>query len=167
MCTPSSSAVHKPVSRPLVSTPSMRYLRIQPIRKPLAARRATAGLALANSKEHNNAEGLPHERGPAQERSECFGCSVCFGHGGFLTGPKAASQIGQCASSKAPTFGAVLEKGMPEPAPRAGPSPRAKRVLWLQRVQWVFSADCVGMPPHLPWPIWDALSPKISHRRST
>jgi len=33
----------------------MRYLRIQPVRKRLAARRATAGLAAANSKEHNNA----------------------------------------------------------------------------------------------------------------
>ena len=24
-------------------------------------------------------EGLPHERGPAHEQSECFGCSDCFG----------------------------------------------------------------------------------------
>ena len=81
----------------------MRYLRIQPVRKPLAARRATAGLAEDNSKEHNNADS------------------------GFLTGPMGAPQIGQFSV-------AVLEKGMP------------------------FSADCA-----LPWPIWDALNPKISH----
>jgi len=49
----------------------MRYLRIQPVRKPSAARRATAGLAAANSKEHNNADD------------------------GFLAGPKGASQMGQ------------------------------------------------------------------------
>jgi hypothetical protein len=95
---------------------------MQPVRKQSAARRATAGLAVANSKEHNNAASR------------------------FLAGPKGAPQIGQCASPKAPTFGAVLVKGMPGPAPRA------------QRVQWVFPADCA-----LPWPIWDALHPKISH----
>jgi hypothetical protein len=77
---------------------------MQPVRKQSAARRATAGLAVANSREHNNAEGLPHER------------SECFGHGCFLAGPKGAPQIGQCRV-------AVLEKGMPGPAPRAGPSP--------------------------------------------
>jgi len=93
---------------------------MQPVRKLSAARRATAGLAVANSREHNNADGC------------------------FLTGPKGAPQIGQCRV-------AALEKGMPGPAPRA------------QRVQWVFSADCVGMPHHLPWPIWGALHPKISH----
>jgi hypothetical protein len=52
------------------STPSMIYLRVQPVRKQLAARRATAGLAVANSRERNNAESLPHER------SECFGSSL-------------------------------------------------------------------------------------------
>ena len=85
------------------STPSMRYLRVQPVRKRLAARRATAGLAVANSREHNNADSR------------------------FLAGPKGAPQIGQCRV-------AVLVKGMP------------------------FPADCA-----LPWPIWDALHPKISH----
>ena len=50
----------------------MRYLRIQPVRKPSAARRATAGLAAANSKEHNNADD------------------------GFLAGPKGASQMHRC-----------------------------------------------------------------------
>ena len=77
---------------------------MQPARKHSDARRATAGLAVANSREHNNAEGLPHER------------SECFGYGCFLAGPKGASQIDQCRV-------AVLEKGMPGPAPRAGPSP--------------------------------------------
>ena len=81
----------------------MRYLRIQPVRKPSAARRVTTGLAVANSREHNNAD-------------DCF-----------LAGPKGAPQIGQCRV-------AVLVKGMP------------------------FTADCA-----LPWPIWDALYPKISH----
>ena len=83
---------------------------MQPVRKRLAARRATAGLAVASSREHNNADDR------------------------FLAGPEGAPQIGQCASPKAPTFGAVLVKGMP------------------------FPADCA-----LPWPIWDALHPKISH----
>ncbi len=77
---------------------------MQPVRKRLAARRATAGLAVANSKEHNNAEGLPHER------------SECFGHDRFLTGPKGASQIGQCRV-------AVLVKGMPFSADCALPWP--------------------------------------------
>ena len=45
---------------------------MQPVRKRLAARRATAGLAKANSKEHNNADNR------------------------FLTGPKGAPQMGQC-----------------------------------------------------------------------
>jgi len=76
---------------------------MQPVRKLSAARRATAGLAVANSREHNNADGC------------------------FLAGPKGAPQIGQCRV-------AALEKGMP------------------------FSADCA-----LPWPIWGALHPKISH----
>ncbi len=100
---------------------------MQPVRKRLAARRATAGLAVANSREHNNAESLPHER------------SECFGYDRFLAGPKGAPQIGQCGV-------AVLVKGMPRLAPRA------------QRVLWVFPADCA-----LPWPIWEALHPKISH----
>ncbi len=93
----------------------MKYLRMQPVRKRLAARRATAGLAVANSKEHNNVEGLPHER------------SECFGYSRFLAGPKGAPQIGQCRV-------AALVKGMP------------------------FPAACA-----LPWPIWDALHPKILH----
>jgi len=76
---------------------------MQPVRKRLAARRATAGLAVANSREHNNADDR------------------------FLAGPKGAPQIGQCRV-------AALVKGMP------------------------FPADCA-----LPWPIWDALLPKISH----
>jgi hypothetical protein len=42
--------------------------------------------------------------------------------------PKSAN----AASPIAPTFGAVLVKGMPGPAPRA------------QRVQWVFPADCAS-----------------------
>jgi hypothetical protein len=50
----------------------MRYLRMQPARKRLAARRATKGLAVANSREHNNADGR------------------------FMAGPKGVSQIGQC-----------------------------------------------------------------------
>jgi len=79
---------------------------MQPVRKQSAARRATAGLAVANSREHNNAEGLPHER------------SECFGHGCFLTGPKGAPQIGQCRV-------AIPGKGMP------GPAPRAQRVQWV------------------------------------
>jgi len=45
---------------------------MQPFRKRLAARRATAGLAVANSREHNNADDR------------------------FLSGPKGAPQIGQC-----------------------------------------------------------------------
>ncbi len=81
----------------------MRYLRMQPVRKRLAARRATAGLAVDNSREHNNADDR------------------------FLAGPKGAPQIDQCCV-------AVLVKGMP------------------------FPADCA-----LPWPIWDALHPKLYH----
>ena len=81
----------------------MIYLRMQPVRKQLAARRATAGLAVANSKERNNAD-------------DCF-----------LTGPQGVPQIDQFCV-------AVLVKGMP------------------------FPADCA-----LPWPIWDALHPKIYH----
>ncbi len=80
---------------------------MQPVRKWLAARRATAGLAVANSREHNNADNR------------------------FLAGPEGALQMGQYGV-------AVLVKGMP------------------------FPADCA-----LPWPIWDALHPKISHLRST
>ena len=76
---------------------AMRYLRNQPDRKRLAARRATAGLTVANSREHTNADGC------------------------FLSDPAGASQIGQCASPKAPTFGAALEKGMPFPADCASP----------------------------------------------
>jgi len=76
---------------------------MQPVRKQSAARRATAGLAVASLREHNNADGC------------------------FLAGPKGAPQIGQCRV-------AVLVKGMP------------------------FPADCA-----LPWPIWDALHPKIYH----
>jgi hypothetical protein len=53
-------------------THSMIYTGMQPARKQLAARRATAGLALANSREYNNAD-------------DCF-----------LTGPKGAPQISQC-----------------------------------------------------------------------
>ena len=45
---------------------------MQPFRKRLAARRVTAGLAVANSREHNNADSR------------------------FLNGPKGAPQIGQC-----------------------------------------------------------------------
>ncbi len=83
---------------------------MQPFRKRLAARRATAGLAVASSREHNNADSR------------------------FLAGPKGAPQNGQCRVANAPTFGAVLVKGIP------------------------FPADCV-----LPWPIWDALHAKMSH----
>ncbi len=75
----------------------MRYLRKQPVRKRLAARRATAGLAVANSRERNNADDR------------------------FLAGPKGAPQIGQCRVANAPTFGAVLVKGMPFPADCASP----------------------------------------------
>ena len=78
----------------------------------LATRRATAGLATANSKEHNNAANR------------------------IMAGPKGAPQISQCCV-------AVLGKGMP------------------------FPTDCVGVPHHLPWLIWGALQPKISHRKST
>ena len=77
---------------------------MQPVRNRSTARRATAGLAVVNSREHNNAEGLPHEG------------SECFGHGCFLAGPKGASQIGQCRV-------AVLVKGMPFPADCALPWP--------------------------------------------
>ena len=90
---------------------------MQPVRKRLAARRATAGLTAANSREHNNTDDR------------------------FLAGPEGAPQIDQCPSPKAPTFGAVLVKGMPFPAD----CPRLKRLLLV------------------PWPIWDALHPKISH----
>ncbi len=70
---------------------------MQLVRKRLTARRATAGLAVANSREHNNADDR------------------------FLTGPKGMSQIGQCRVANAPTFGAVLVKGMPFPADCASP----------------------------------------------
>jgi hypothetical protein len=70
---------------------------MQPFRKRLAARRATAGLAVANSREHNNADDR------------------------FLNGPKGAPQIGQCRVANAPTLGAVLVKGMPFPADSASP----------------------------------------------
>ncbi len=56
----------------VTSTPSMRYLRMQPVRIRLAARRATAGLAVANSREHNDADNR------------------------ILAGPKGVPQIGQC-----------------------------------------------------------------------
>ncbi len=62
---------------------------MQPVRKRLAARRATAELAVANSREHNTADNR------------------------FLAGPKGLPQIGQCRVANAPTFGAVLVKGMP------------------------------------------------------
>ena len=65
---------------------------MQPVRKRLAARRATAGLAVANSREHNNTESLPHER------------SECLVYDRFLPGPKGAPQIDQCRV-------AVLSKG--------------------------------------------------------
>jgi len=93
----------RPISPGDFSSHSMIYLMVQPVRKQLAARRATAGLAVANSREHNNAD-------------DCF-----------LTGPEGAPQIGQCRV-------AVLVKGKPFPADSA-----------------------------LPWPIWDALHPKIYH----
>jgi hypothetical protein len=70
---------------------------MQLVRKQSAARRATAGLAVASLREHNNADGC------------------------FLAGPKGAPQIGQCRVANAPTFGAVLEKGMPFPADCASP----------------------------------------------
>ncbi len=66
---------------------------MQPVRKRLAARRAIAGLAVANSKEHNNADDR------------------------FLAGPKGSPQIGQYRVANAPTFGAALVKGMPGLAP--------------------------------------------------
>ena len=34
----------------------MIYLKMQPVRKQLTARRATAGLVIANSREYNNAD---------------------------------------------------------------------------------------------------------------
>jgi len=74
---------------------------MQPVRKRLAARRATAGLAVANSRERNNADDR------------------------FLAGPKGTPQIGQRRVANAPTFGAVLEKLMP------GSAPRAQRVQWV------------------------------------
>jgi hypothetical protein len=103
-----------------ISTHSMIYLRKQPVRKRLAARRATAELAIANSREHNNAEGLPHER------------SECFGYDRFPAGPQGTPQIGQCASPIAPTVGAVLVKGMPFPAD----CPRLKRLLLVPWSIW-------------------------------
>jgi len=39
----------------------------------------------------------------------------------FLAGPKGAPQIDQCRVANAPTFGAVLEKGMPFSADCASP----------------------------------------------
>ena len=45
---------------------------MQPVKKRLAARRATAGLTVANSREHNNADDR------------------------FLAGPEGAPQIDQC-----------------------------------------------------------------------
>ena len=50
----------------------MIYLRKQPVRMRSAARRTTAGLAVANSKEYNNADDR------------------------ILAGPKGAPQISQC-----------------------------------------------------------------------
>ena len=44
------------------STPSMIYLRVQPVRKRLAARRATAGLAVANSREHTKSRRFRRQR---------------------------------------------------------------------------------------------------------
>ena len=55
--------------------------------KRLAVRRATAGSALAHSREYNNAD--DH----------------------FMTGSKGAPQIGQCVSPKAPTVGALANLG--------------------------------------------------------
>ncbi len=72
---------------------------MQLVRKQSAARRATAGLAVANLREHNNADGC------------------------FLAGPKGAPQIGQCRVANAPTFGAALVKGMPFTADCALPWP--------------------------------------------
>ena len=60
---------------------------MQPFRKRLAARRATAGLAVANSRERNNADDR------------------------FLTGPEGAPQIGQFRVANAPTFGALANLG--------------------------------------------------------
>jgi hypothetical protein len=77
----------------------MIYLRVQPVRKQLAARRVTAVLAVVYSREHNNAESLPHER------------SDCFGYDYFLTGPKGVPKIGQFPSPKAPTVGALANLG--------------------------------------------------------
>ena len=71
---------------------------MQPFRKRLAARRAIAGLAVANSREYNNADSR------------------------FLNGPKGAPQIGQCGVANAPTFGVVLVKDMPFPADCASPN---------------------------------------------
>ncbi len=43
-------------------TPSMIYLRMQPARKWLAARRAAAGLAVASSREHTNSRRFRRQR---------------------------------------------------------------------------------------------------------
>jgi len=80
---------------------------MQLVRKRLAARRATAGLAVAHSREHNNADNR------------------------FLAGPEGTPQIGQCRVANAPTFGAVLVKDMPFPADCA--SPKAPTVGALAR----------------------------------
>ena len=61
-------------------------------------------------------------------------------NGRFTPRPKGASQVTWPGV-------AALEKGTPGPAPRA------------KRVQWVFSAGCVGMPHHLFHVTWDALYP--------
>ena len=58
----------------------MIYLRMQPIRKRLDARRAAAGLAVASSRDHNNADDR------------------------FLAGPAGAPQIGQCRVAKSAYF---------------------------------------------------------------
>ena len=71
---------------------------MQPDRKQLTARRATAGLAVASSREHNKADDR------------------------FLAGPKGVPKIGQCRVANAPTFGAVLSKGHAKAGPASAAS---------------------------------------------
>ena len=70
---------------------------MQPVRKQLAARRATAGLAVANLREHNNVDDR------------------------FLAGPRERPKLANAGSPRAPTFGAALVKGMPFSADCASP----------------------------------------------
>jgi len=70
---------------------------MQPFRKRLAARRATAGLAVANQGSTTT-----------QMTASCLA---------RRERPKSAN----AASPRAPTFGAVLVKGMPFPADSASP----------------------------------------------